>query len=76
MSHIAAVARGFGIAETRTVTDQSAAGELAGFLFNTPGPLLAVAKIALSEDAWALPEKDGAAIGSRFRGALGVGDKP
>jgi phosphonopyruvate decarboxylase len=73
---IAAVARGFGIAGTRTVTDQSAAGELAEFLFKTPGPVLAVAKIALSDDPWALPEKDGAAIGYRFRAALGVDDKP
>jgi hypothetical protein len=35
--------------------------------------VLAVAKIAITEDPWALPEKDGAAIGQRFRAALGVG---
>ena len=45
-------------------------GELADLLFKTPGPVLAVAKIALSEDPWALPEKDGATIAHRFRGAL------
>ncbi|MBO0764834.1 MAG: aldehyde dehydrogenase [Hyphomicrobiaceae bacterium] len=69
---IAAVGRAFGIASTRTVTEQSAVGELADFLFKTPGPALAVAKIALTEDPWALPEKDGAAIAQRFRAALGA----
>jgi len=67
---IAAVAQGFGIARTMTVTEQSAAGELAELLFEAPGPVLAVAKIAITEDPWALPEKDGAAIAHRFRTAL------
>ena len=70
---IAAVAQGFGIAQTMTVTEQSAISELARLLFETPGPVLAVAKIAITEDPWALPEKDGAAIGQRFRAALGAG---
>ncbi len=69
---LAAVARGFGIAGTLTITGQSAVAELAELLFETPGPVLAVAKIALSADPWALPEKDGAAIAHRFRAALGV----
>jgi thiamine pyrophosphate-dependent acetolactate synthase large subunit-like protein len=69
---IAAVARGFGIAETLTVTEQGAVGELARFLFEAPGPVLAVAKVAITEDPWALPEKDGAAIAHRFRAALGL----
>ena len=69
---IAAVAQGFGIARTMTVTEHSALGELADLLFETPGPVLAVVKIALTEDTWALPEKDGAAIAHRFRTALGV----
>ena len=69
---ITAVARGFGVDKTLTVTDESAVGELADLLFKTPGPVLAVAKIALTEDPWALPEKDGATIAMRFRGALGV----
>jgi hypothetical protein len=67
---ITAVARGFGIAETLTVTEQSAVGELATLLFKTRGPVLAVAKIALTEDPWALPEKDGATIAHRFQAAL------
>ena len=34
--------------------------------------MLAVAKIAVTEDPWALPEKDGANIAHRFRVALGI----
>ena len=69
---IAAVAKGFGIANTMTVTEQGAVPELAKLLFETPGPVLAVAKIAITEDPWALPEKDGGTIAHRFRSALGV----
>jgi thiamine pyrophosphate-dependent acetolactate synthase large subunit-like protein len=69
---IAAIARGFGLASAVTVTEQGAVAELSHLLFKTPGPVLAVAKIALSDDPWALPEKDGAAIAQRFRGALGA----
>jgi len=67
-----AVAKGFGISQTLLVTEESATGDLARFLFETPGPVLAIAKIALSEDPWRLPEKDGAAIGRRFKIALGL----
>lgn len=70
---IAAVARGFGINKTMTVTEQGAIPALAKLLFETPGPSVAVAKIAVTDDPWALPEKDGAAIAYRFRQALGVG---
>jgi len=69
---IAAIAEGFGIGKTMTVTEQSTVIELARLLFETPGPVLAVAKIAITEDPWALPEKDGTAIAHRFRAALGV----
>jgi phosphonopyruvate decarboxylase len=67
---IAAAAQGFGIRRTMTVTEQGAVGELAEFLFKAAGPLLAVAKIAITDDPWALPEKDGGAIARRFRAAL------
>jgi phosphonopyruvate decarboxylase len=70
---IAAVAAGFGMARTMTVTEQGSVPELAPLLFKTPGPVLAVAKIALTNDPWALPEKDGGTIAHRFRAALGVG---
>ena len=69
---IAAVAKGFGFRETMTVTEQGAAAALARFLFTEPGPVLGVAKIAVTEDPWALPEKDGATIAHRFRAALGL----
>jgi len=69
---ITAVAKGCGFRATMTVTEQGAAAELAQLLFKKPGPVLGVAKIAVTEDPWALPEKDGAAIGHRFRTALGV----
>jgi len=69
---IAAVAKAVGFRETMTVTEQGAAAELAQLLFKTPGPVLGVAKIAVTDDPWALPEKDGAVIAHRFRAALGV----
>ena len=69
---IAAAAKGFGIGKTLTVTEHSQLGELAELLFKTPGPVLAVAKIAITQDPWALPEKDGVAIARRFRIALGL----
>jgi thiamine pyrophosphate-dependent acetolactate synthase large subunit-like protein len=72
---LCAVAKGFGIRETMLVTEESQKDELARFLFETPGPVLAVAKIALSEDPWRLPEKDGAAIARRFKISLGL-EKP
>jgi phosphonopyruvate decarboxylase len=67
-----AVARGFGITNTFVATSHEDIPALAKLLFHTDGPSLAIAKIALSEDPWALPEKDGAAIARRFQIALGV----
>jgi phosphonopyruvate decarboxylase len=69
---ITAVAKGCGFRAAMTVTEQGAAAELAQLLFKKPGPVLGVAKIAVTEDPWALPEKDGATIGHRFRTALGL----
>jgi thiamine pyrophosphate-dependent acetolactate synthase large subunit-like protein len=69
---IAAMAKACGFRETMTVTEQGAAPELARFLFTEPGPVLGLAKIAITEDPWALPEKDGATIAHRFRIALGL----
>jgi thiamine pyrophosphate-dependent acetolactate synthase large subunit-like protein len=69
---IAAIARGCGIAATLTVSELSALPQLTHLLFEAPGPALAVARIAVSEDPPALPEKDGAAIARRFRVALGL----
>jgi phosphonopyruvate decarboxylase len=69
---IAGVAKAVGFREAVTVTEQGAAEALARLLFEAPGPVLAVAKIAVTEDPWALPEKDGATIAHRFRAALGL----
>jgi thiamine pyrophosphate-dependent acetolactate synthase large subunit-like protein len=69
---LTAVAKGCGFRATMTVTEQGAVAELAQLLFKKPGPVLGVAKIAVTEDPWALPEKDGATIGHRFRTALGL----
>ncbi|MEO0729614.1 MAG: thiamine pyrophosphate-dependent enzyme [Pseudomonadota bacterium] len=66
------VAEGFGIRETRLVTEHSDVDALATLLFRTPGPTFAIAKIALSEDPWCLPIKDGAQIAQRFRAAAGA----
>jgi phosphonopyruvate decarboxylase len=70
---IAAAARGFGITKTMTVAKQSAVDELAELLFKATGPVLGVAKIAVTDDPWCLPEKDGGVIAHRFRMALGLG---
>ena len=69
---LAVVARGFGVRSTMSVTTHGQVSELASFVFEWPGPVFALAKIALTEDPWALPEKDGAAIARRFKIALGL----
>ena len=69
---LCAVARGFGITETALITQASQIKDLAHLLFATPGPTFAVAKIAITEDPWALPERDGATIARRFQQAMGV----
>jgi len=72
---LCAVAKGFGIRETMLVTEDSQKDELGRFLFQAEGPVFAVAKIAISEDPWRLPEKDSAAIARRFKISLGL-EKP
>jgi thiamine pyrophosphate-dependent acetolactate synthase large subunit-like protein len=69
-----AVAKGFGIGQTMLVTEQGKTPELAEFLFKMPGPIFAVAKIAITEDPWRLPEKDGATIARRFMDAIRAGN--
>jgi thiamine pyrophosphate-dependent acetolactate synthase large subunit-like protein len=71
---LAAVGKSFGLKETRTITAAGALPEVADFLFKTAGPVLAVAKIAISDDPWRLPQRDGATIAFRFRSALGLED--
>jgi len=71
-SDLCKVAEGFGIKRTKLVTAHADVGSLADFLFAEPGPSFAVAKIALSQDPWCLPIKDGRAIARRMRVALGT----
>ncbi len=63
------IAQGSGIERTMLVTEMAQVPDLAEMMYRAPGPALAVAKIALSEDPLLLPEKDGAAIARRFRDA-------
>jgi phosphonopyruvate decarboxylase len=69
---LCAVALGFGIRQTMLVSEQGKVKQLAQFLFEAIGPVFAVAKIAITDDPWALPVKEGAAIARRFRVALGL----
>ena len=69
---LAAVGQGAGLAQTRTVRTNEEAKDLPTWLFETKGPLLAVAKIAVTDEPWALPEKDGSTIARRFRESVGV----
>ncbi|MEL6622502.1 MAG: thiamine pyrophosphate-dependent enzyme [Pseudomonadota bacterium] len=73
-SDLCTVANGFGIAKTRQIDDAGDLTGIASFLFEEPGPVFAVAKIALSEDPWRLPVKDGVAIANRFRTAIGTSE--
>ncbi|HSF94210.1 MAG TPA: thiamine pyrophosphate-dependent enzyme [Thermohalobaculum sp.] len=63
------IARGAGIAHTLAVRQLDQLDALAELMFQRPGPTFAVAKIALTEEPWALPEKDGAVIARRFMAA-------
>jgi thiamine pyrophosphate-dependent acetolactate synthase large subunit-like protein len=64
-----AMARAAGIDHTLEVTSLEQVDALADLMFRQSGPTFAVAKIALTDEPWALPEKDGAVIARRFRGA-------
>lgn len=75
---IAAIARGAGIDAAFTVGgevgEEGSAGTdieaLSGTLFAEQGPVLCVAKIALSAESGSYPPRDGALLQTRFRAAL------
>ena len=74
---IAAIARGAGIDTAFTVGGESEEGSagtdieaLAGTLFAEEGPVLCVAKIALSAESGSYPPRDGVLLHARFRAAL------
>jgi phosphonopyruvate decarboxylase len=71
---LCAMARGAGIAHTLEVTRMDQMDALADLMFHQPGPTFATTKIALTDEPWALPEKDGAVIARRFREAARPAD--
>jgi len=71
---LCAMARGAGIAHTLEVTRMDQMDALADLMFHQPGPTFATAKIALTDEPRALPEKDGAVIARRFREAARPAD--
>lgn len=66
---LAAMAEASGFRATMRVTRMDQVDELADFLFRQPGPVFAVAKIALGDHKLMLPEKEGTIIAHRFRRA-------
>ena len=70
---LCAMARGAGLRDTMLVNAMDQVPDLCRMLFDAPGPTLAVAKIALTQDPLLLPEKDGAIIAHRFRSAAARG---
>jgi thiamine pyrophosphate-dependent acetolactate synthase large subunit-like protein len=69
-ANLCAMAHGAGIAHTLDVTSLDQMDALAKLMFHQSGPTFATAKIALTDEPWALPEKDGAVIARRFREAV------
>lgn len=69
---IARMAEGAGLVATLTLKGQGDVPVLKEFMFEKPGPVLAVAPIALSDDPLVLPTSNGAVMASRFRTALGL----
>ena len=65
---IAAMAAGAGIKRTLTASDHP--DDLLHTVTHHPGPIVAVAKVALSDDPVALPSTDGEFLHHRFRKAL------
>ena len=69
---LAAVARGFGIARTHTVTTMPEIDDLASEAAERSGSAFARVMIGLEETARALPPRDGVANKNSFRAALGL----
>ncbi|MEM9138320.1 MAG: thiamine pyrophosphate-dependent enzyme [Pseudomonadota bacterium] len=66
---LCAIAEGAGFRQSLLVTSMEQVPDLCAMLFHQPGPVFALAKIALTQDPLLLPEKDGVIIASRFRSA-------
>jgi thiamine pyrophosphate-dependent acetolactate synthase large subunit-like protein len=71
---LAAIAEASGIEQVRRVTKPDELGDLKPFLFETPGPVVAVAKIKYEKLKFVLPPSSGTFQKDRFRSALGIPD--
>ena len=69
---IAEMAKGAGFVAVQTVNAAGDFSELGALLFRAPGPVLAVAPVALTDDPLVLPTNNGALMAARFRCALGL----
>lgn len=70
---LAAVARGCGFADVLDVVDAEGLGDLADRLRGLEGLLFARVRIVADEPPRVLPERDGIALKTRFRGSIGAG---
>lgn len=71
---IAQMAEGAGIVSTLTLKNQDELPALETLLYDQPGPTLAVAPVALTDDPLVLPTNNGALMAARFRAAIGLKD--
>jgi thiamine pyrophosphate-dependent acetolactate synthase large subunit-like protein len=67
---LAAMARGAGIADARTVTEEAGLAALQGAIATLAGPLFAVVKVDPANLPLVLPPREGAFLTARFREAL------
>lgn len=67
---IAGMAKAAGFRETRTVRDEAGVAELGEFVLQSPGPVLAVAKVARATEKPVFPSMDGPELVQRFRNAV------
>lgn len=67
---IAGMAKAAGFRETMTVTDEAGVASLPEFLWERPGPVLAVVKVARASQPPKFPSMDGPAIVRAFREAV------
>lgn len=69
---IAAMASGAGFDHAMTLENAGDVDDLADLLFVREGPVMAVARVALSDDPKSIPVLDGTYLAQRFRGDLGL----
>ena len=67
---IATVAKGMGFLNAITVENPDGFDDLAALLYDSNGPNMGVARVALSDDPKSIPELDGAYLAQSFRADL------